>query len=52
VEVEVASENIYPVPITFPAGRATKILPKIDLLEGLPKPKMTIPTVEVEETLC
>jgi hypothetical protein len=29
VAVVVASDNIYPVPLTVPAGRDTKTLPKI-----------------------
>jgi hypothetical protein len=49
---EVASDNIYPLPITIPAGSSTKTLPKIGIVVESPKPKTIIPLVVVEETLC
>jgi hypothetical protein len=52
VAAEVASDNIYPEPITVPAGSATITLPKIGIVVESPKPKTTIPLVVVEDTLC
>jgi hypothetical protein len=52
VALVIASVNIYPEPLTVPAGSETKTLPKIGVEVPLPKPKTTIPLVVVEETLC